>query len=115
MKGVPIRYIVIGLTVLLFFAGVDFTSSVSYAQGPDEREWVFPAYYPDGFDGTGYILRIASDEVVIDDSLYKFAPFVKYGTPTTEFASKGSFKVGTRVGFITNSNQEIISMWLIDW
>ena len=115
MKGLPIRYIVIGLTLFFFFAGIEFTSSVSYAQGGHNGEWVFPAYYPDGFDGTGYILRIASDEVVIDDSLYKFAPFVKYGTPTTEFASKGSFKVGTRVGFIANSNKEIISMWLIDW
>jgi hypothetical protein len=114
MTRVLIKYVLIGLMVFLFFAGIGLTSSVGYAQGRHMGEWVLPEHYPEWFDGIGHIDRIASDEIVIDDSLHKMAFYARYATPTRKIATRGWFKVGSHVGFVTNAKKEIISLWLIE-
>lgn len=81
---------------------------VSYA-----GEYGFPEYYPGNFDGSGRIDRIATDEVVINDTLFKFSPEVKYHTRATQNASSAWIKEGQFVGYITSSRREIVSLWLI--
>jgi hypothetical protein len=104
----------IGLSVS-FVVGV-FTSSVSHAQGKVKPEWVMPEHYPKtGFDGMGRIntVNIGQNEVVIDEFLYNLSPMVQYNTPILNDVSSGDFIEGKLVGFIVDSKDTIVSMWLI--
>ena len=79
-------------------------------------EWKMPDYYPaDGFDGIGYIddISIRDGMVVINDMALKVSLYAEYHTPTTKNVSGYLFKVGDKVGYIKNSDNTIISMWLI--
>jgi hypothetical protein len=91
-----------------------FSVPAAAAEMEGEGGFVLPEFYPDQFDGTGRIDRIALDEVVIDDSLYRFSPYAEYATPTDRHALRAWFQVGNRVGYVTNENHEIISLWLIE-
>jgi hypothetical protein len=77
-------------------------------------EVVLPQHYPDGFNGYGRIDAIDMKLVVIDDSAYKLSPYVVYNTPERANASMGHFAVGVIAGFVTNAQDEIISLWLIE-
>ena len=104
---------------LLIWMGLTFLClglwfSVPAAEMHGEGGFVLPEYYPDRFDGTGRINRIAMDEVVIDDLLYRLSPYAEYATPTDRHALRAWFRVGNRVGYITNQKHEIISLWLIE-
>ena len=96
---------ILGFVFLFFLAGV------SYGQDPDRK---FPDYYPDKFNAIGNIDRIAEDEIVIGDTLHRLSPYVTYHTPTDRDTSKVLFPVGSLVGFITNSEREVTSLWLIE-
>ena len=88
-----------------------FLTGVSHGQDPERK---FPDYYPDTFNAIGYIDRIAEDEIVIGDTLYRLSPYATYHTPTIRDASKVLFPVGSLVGFITTSKREVTSLWLIE-
>jgi len=104
--------ICIGLAFL--FSGLWLPVPATYAQGHGEKARALPEYYPDKFTGTGRIDRIAADQIVIDDTLYGLSPNAEFATPTRKHASRSSFRVGNRVGYITNENRKIISLWLIE-
>ncbi len=97
--------------LLLGFIFIFFILGVSYGQDPDKK---FPDYYPDTFNAIGNIDRIAENEIVIGDTLYRLSPYVTYHTPTSRDASKVLFPVGSLVGFITTSEREVTSLWLIE-
>jgi hypothetical protein len=97
--------LLLGLIFLFFISGV------SYAQNPEQK---FPDYYPEKFNAVGNIDRIAEDEIVIGDTLYRLSPSATYHTPSIRDASKVLFPVGSLVGFITNSEQVVTSLWLIE-
>ena len=97
--------LLLGLIFFFFLAGG--------AHGQD-REQKFPDYYPDKFNAIGNIDRIAEDEIVIGDTLYRLSPHATYHTPTVRDASKVLFPVGSLVGFITTSKREVMSLWLIE-
>jgi hypothetical protein len=86
----------------------------TYAKGEGEKARALPKHYPDKFDGTGRIDRITVDQIVINDTLYRLSPYAEFATPTRKHASISSFRVGNRVGYITNEKREIISLWLIE-
>ncbi len=109
-----IKPILICIGLALFFFGVTFPTSVSHAQRRGIGEWVLPDNYPDGFDGWGHIGRITTEEVVIDDTLLKFSPYAKFHMPKRFYASSARFPAGALVAYITNSNHEIVSLWLIE-
>ena len=67
--------------------------------------------YPKRFVGWGEIHRIGSNDIVIDDKQYNFAPRVTYHTTRSSNVSKSHFSVGQVVGFITDSSGEIKSLW----
>jgi len=99
--------VVLGLAVLVGYPGT--TSGEGFL---GERA-DFPSYYPEKFNGIGRIDRIARDEIVISDSLYKLSPYATYATPTRKTVPRTWLDVGNLVGFITNEKNEIISLWLV--
>lgn len=105
--------ICIGLAV--FVGGLFTPASVKCEEQKVIPEWIMPQHYPPaGFDGFGRINRISAQEVVIDDGLLKLARLVNYATPTNESAARSNFEEGDLVGYLKNSEDEIISMWLIE-
>lgn len=62
----------------------------------------------------GAIDRIAPDEVVVGDCLYKFSLSIRFYTSSklNTYANRSRFKVGTWVGYQINDNREITAMWL---
>jgi hypothetical protein len=104
--------LLVGPMPLMTGPGLPVPAAAAEMEG--EEGFVLPEYYPDRFDGTGRINRIAMDEVVIDDSLYRFSPYAEYATPTDRHALRAWFQVGNRVGYVTNERHEIISLWLLE-
>jgi hypothetical protein len=99
---------------MLLMAAPGLPAPAAAAEMHGEGGSVLPEYYPVRFNGTGRINRIAMDEVVIDDLLYRLSPYAEYATPTDRHALRAWFQVGNRVGYITNEKHEIISLWLIE-
>ena len=99
--------------VLLFF-GAALPSEPGHAQQRVKPEVVLPAHYPDGFDGLGHIERISETEVVIDDTLYKFAPHAEFNTPQRNNVSLYTFRPGAKVGFMKSGKKQVTSLWLIE-
>jgi len=108
-----IKYVLICIALAVFCVSAVFPSPTSYAQTQGKAEWVLPKHYPDKFDGTGRIDRIAKDEIVINDCWYGLSPFVEFATPNRKHASRSGFRAGDFVGYIINSKKEIISLWLL--
>jgi hypothetical protein len=105
------RVLCVGLA--LFFLSAAIPAHFGHAQRRVKGEWVLPPFYPDGFHGWGRINRITADRVVIDDAVLKLAPSVVYRTPANRHATGAYFEPGSLVGFMTNENKEIVSLWLI--
>ena len=103
---------VIGLA--FFFMSAALSLNPCHAQQRVKPEVVLPKHYPDGFDGLGHIERISETEVVIDDSLYEFAPQSGFHTLERSNVSVYSFKPGSFVGFMKGGKRQIISLWLIE-
>ncbi len=114
MRHAKIKYVIFMTVLVLLIVCLALPTGVCYGQGRVKGEWVLPKHYPDGFDGMGHINSIAKDEIVIDDSSHKLSPFVKYATPTRKYALRSQFRAGDFVGYITDSKQEIISLWLLN-
>jgi len=105
LKGIGLG-LILGLVVMASYSG-------SYGAEYLGEERVVPSYYPKKFDGLGHIDRIGKNEIVIDDSLHPLASSVAYATATSKHGSGGDFRVGDYVGFVTNSEKEITSIWMI--
>jgi len=65
-------------------------------------------------NGAGTIDRITDNNVVVNDSLFKMAPGVKFYTNSkmNGYANRSRFRKGTRVGYEINENGEVTAMWL---
>ena len=109
-----IKQIVAGIALALIVAGLCIPAGVSAGDRKIRGEWILPENYPEGFDGYGYINRIAAKEVVIDETLYRISPAIIYTTPNNIMAKMGDFTDGDLVGYLTNSEQVITSLWLIE-
>jgi hypothetical protein len=109
-----IKQIVAGMALALIVAGICIPADVGAGERKIRGEWILPENYPVGFNGYGYINRIAAEEVVIDDSLLRLSPAVTYTTLISVMAGSDDFAEGDLVGYLTNSEQEIISLWLIE-
>ena len=80
-------------------------------------EMAFPDHYPyNGFHGMGHINDILIDKnlVVIDDMTFKLYATTEYHTPDQEHASSALFIPGKFVGYLKDSANTIVSMWLIE-
>ena len=109
----PVLIVCIGLAI--FVGGLFIPASVKCDEQKVIPEWIMPKHYPpDGFDGYGRINRISAKEVVIDDGLLRLARLVNYQTPNSKIAVRSNFEEGDLVGYLKNSQHEIVSMWLIE-
>ena len=109
-----IKHILICIGLALFLVSAAIPSSISYAQRRVKPEMMLPSYYPDGFDGMGRIDMISEGKMVIDDRIVGIAPYVQYFTLEEMNVPGDRFRAGNFVGFIKNSDNEIISMWLLE-
>lgn len=73
-----------------------------------------PEYYPMSYDGMGVVDRKGDTEIVIGDIEYRLSVHVKYHTPWNRVSSGHNVKKGSYVGFITDGNKKIVSIWLIN-
>ncbi len=88
-------------------------SPATPAQGLEKGKWVKPAYYPDRFNGMGTVYRIGRKEIVIDDMLFRFSPFVKFNTQGMMDAPRSAISKGNYVGYILGPEGEVLSIWLL--
>lgn len=100
--------------VLFFSVCFILWGGVSFAEDDEREPKELPRHYPMELTGTGKIDRIATDEIVIDDRLYGLSSNTTYNIPTHNNVSKANFRVGQFVGYITDGNRQIISIWLIE-
>ncbi|MDY6950797.1 MAG: hypothetical protein SWE60_04740 [Thermodesulfobacteriota bacterium] len=106
LKGIGLG-LILGLVVMASYAGPGHGAEYL------AEERVLPSHYPGKFDGLGHLDRIGKNEIVVDDSLHPLASHVTYATATSKHGSMGSFGVGDYVGFVTNAEKEITSLWMI--
>jgi len=109
-----IRQAMAGLALVLMIAGICIPAGADAAERKFRGEWILPEHYPAAFDGYGYLNRIAAEEVVIDEKLLRLSPAVTYTTLTSVMAGSKDFADGDLVGYLTNSEHEITSLWLIE-
>ena len=116
LKKVKVLLALTGLTLFLITTAV-FPSKPASAQQDNlvkPEWWVMPKGYPEGFHGWGRIDSIGEDEIVINDIKYSLSLYVNYHTPTDlAFATKDLFIPGVLAGFLLNSRNEILSLWMI--
>jgi hypothetical protein len=72
-----------------------------------------PDYYPETFDGIGRIDRLGDDQIVIDDGSKGLASGVSFATPSSRYAGRGSFRVGSFVGYLLDRDGKVQSLWLL--
>jgi hypothetical protein len=101
------------LGLALFFVSVVIPADLSHAQKRYKPEVVLPPEYPNGFDGYGRVEMLEENGVVIQDVFIKLAAFVTFHTPTNMASTSAEFSIGDLVGYLTDSEGEITSLWLI--
>ena len=109
-------WVCLGLAVVFVLSAVP--GDFSYArEGKFMREeWRVPDFYPQkGFDGYGKIDRIDKAGVVIDDTVWKFSRQIRFATPRDRHAGISSFSVGSTAAYILNEDNEITSLWYIEF
>lgn len=107
-------WVCLGLALVFMLSAVPV--NFSYAQGRYLREdWKLPKFYPRGFDGYGKIEKIEQDGVVINDTVWKFSPQIKFATPKDRNAGIYAFSVGDTVAYLLNNDREITSLWYIEF
>jgi hypothetical protein len=108
-----LRRILVCTGLALFLLSVVIPADVSHAQKRYKPEVVLPPEYPNGFDGYGRMDMLEENGVVIEDVFFKLASFVTYNTPTNMDSTSAEFNIGDLVGYLTDPEGEITSLWLI--
>lgn len=109
-----LRPFIVCSILTLFLVCTGMPVNLSHAQKRYKPEVVLPADYPNGFDGFGRLDDLDDYRAVIQDSLIKVAPSATYHTPTNMHSTAADFEIGDLVGYLTNNEGEIISLWLIE-
>lgn len=98
------------LGFVLFLIGLLLLPAVCVAQ---QRLAGSTGNYPEGLSGVGCIDSITAKNVVIDDAAFKLAADVTFYKLKGQEASRSLFRPGIRVGFMTNSQKQIESLWYL--
>jgi hypothetical protein len=96
--------------VVALSMGILWLPAVGFAQ---DQSAGAVGYFPEGLTGKGCIDSITATNVVIDDSAYELAAGVSYRSLKSEYASRALFRPGTQVGYLTNSDKQIDSLWYL--
>ncbi len=108
-----LKHILVCLGMALFLVSFVIPADLSQAQKRYKPEVVLPPEYPNGFDGFGRLEMLEENGVTIQDVFIKLASFVTYHTPTNMDSTSAEFSIGDLVGYLTDPEGEIISLWLI--
>ncbi len=108
-----LRHILVCLGLALFLLSVGIPADLSHAQKRYKPEVVLPPVYPNGFDGYGRIETLEENGVVIQDVFLRLTPSVTFHPPTNMDSTAAEFNTGDLVGYLTNPEGEITSLWLI--
>jgi hypothetical protein len=94
----PLQICIMILAILIF------TSALGFTEDPEKVT----------ISGIGTIDQIRDDEVVVNDSLFKLSPGVKFYTNSkmNTYANRSRFRKGTYIGYQFNGTREITAMWL---
>jgi hypothetical protein len=95
---------------VLLLVGLLLLPAVCIAQ---ERSAGSVGYYPEGLSGEGCIDSINAKSVVIDDAAFALSADVTFHTLKSQHASRSLFRPGTWVGYMTNSQKQIESLWYL--
>jgi hypothetical protein len=95
---------------VLILAALLLLPAVCVAQ---QRSAGSAGYYPEGLSGQGCIDSITANGVVIDDSAFEFSADVTFHQSKGQNASRALFRPGTWVGYMTNSQKQIESLWFL--
>ena len=109
-----VKRTVFSLGLVLFILSVAVSPGDGHAQQKVKPEIRLPKDYPDGFDGFGYLNRIAPGEAVINDQLLPVAADVGFNTPGERNTTPALFVPGKIVGFLLDSKGQITSLWMIE-
>ena len=109
-----LKHFIVCSILTLFLVNTGMPVNLSHAQTRYKPEVVLPADYPNGFDGFGRIDDLDDDRAVIQDILFKLSPSVTFHTPTNMDSTAAYFDIGDLVGYLTNKEGEIISLWLLE-
>ena len=110
MQPAKKSYACLKIGMVLLLVGILLPAALGSARQSTKK---MPRHYPAVFSGQGCIDQIAAQAVVIDDHLYKLCSQVTFNTPKMKNASRSWFRSGRQVGFVTNSKNEIVSLWYI--
>ncbi|MGD8990553.1 MAG: hypothetical protein PVI00_03775 [Desulfobacterales bacterium] len=108
MKYTPKRFNLGKMGIVFIMAGLLLLPAVCFAQ---QRSEAPIGYYPEGLSGQGCIDSITAKGVVIDDSAFEFSVDVTFHQSKGQNASRSLFRPGARVGYMTNSQKQIESLW----
>jgi len=100
--------------LLCFVITAVLSSGLSHAQRLRKGEWILPKHYPNGFHGIGFLDRISNKDMVVNDHWLPLSSSATFHTPTVKNGSKAWFRVGSYVGYLLNSQKEVVSLCLLD-
>ena len=109
-----VTHILVFSGMVMCLLGVLLPEGHGHAQRRVKPEVVLPRDYPNGFHGYGRLDLINDKAVAIDDVNMKLAPYVTFHTPREKTASMHSIKPGDLVGYLKDSDNQIVSLWLIE-
>ncbi len=103
----------LGLSGLLYSQSAFCKDNKSINHNTSTEGPLYPGY-PVMFDVAGTIDRLADHVIVVNDRSFDFAQEgVTYNTPYNMDTHKSEFKSGDIVGIKLNSDQKVISVWLL--
>ena len=108
-----LKHILVCLGLALFLVSFVIPADLSQAQKRYKPEVVLPPEYPNGFDGYGRLEMLGENGVTIQDVLIKMTPYVTFHTPINMNSTSAEFNKGDLVGYLTDPEGEITSLWLI--
>jgi hypothetical protein len=113
MAQTVLKHGILKVGLVLIVIGAVLPVFICQAQEHVKKEWGLPDHFPEGFDGWGHIERLTDEEVVIDDTLMDLSLQAEFNTLTKRNVSRTEINIGSITGFIKNTKNEIISIWLI--
>lgn len=108
------RRVLIHMGLALFLAVLVMPPGPGHAQTFKKPEVRLPGGYPAGFHGFGHLDRISARDIVIDERVFVLSPSLVFNTPQEKNTTGDAFKPGRLVGYLLDSENRIISLWLIE-
>jgi hypothetical protein len=102
------------MDMLIVLITVCMLSCIGYQVSAGEgREGIINGRNLSDFEAVGHIDSLKDDLIVIDDLQKRLSPDVQYYRQGGIRIRRSSFRAGAKVGYVTNTEGEIIALWLL--